>query len=356
MNALVGFRQQMATVLVVFATIFALCSTSLAQVGGELQATFDRSTFGKGWSVVWARRKLQADLQDTITGLAHVGKLTDAQKQKLQLAGRGDIERCLERIESLRQRIASPADEKDGDGSRRRELEREIESLRILFDSPFSDESLFRKLLSTTLSAEQFARYEARREIQRVGGRIATRPQGTGAGLEVRLENIPLTDESLARVKGLATEVVAMHLAKTQVTDTGLAHLAGMSNLQTLDLSNTNITDSGLVHLEKLRSLQTLTLYNTRVTGSGLASLKGLTSLRQLSLGRTRVDDAGLADLSRLKSLLHLDLADTKVTDGGLAHLRGLADLRHVVLRGTEATATGVADLKMFLPRVNASR
>ena len=66
----------------------------------------------------------------------------------------------------------------------------------------------------------------------------------------------------------------------SKVTDAGLVHLKGLTELQTLQLANTKVTDAGLVHLKGLTKLQKLELYNTKVTDAGLMHLNGLTNLK----------------------------------------------------------------------------
>jgi Leucine-rich repeat (LRR) protein len=63
-------------------------------------------------------------------------------------------------------------------------------------------------------------------------------------------------------------------LGGTRITDTGLQHLSGLTNLQVLDLVNTPITDVGLRHLDGLTALANLDLGNTRVTHSGVEMLR----------------------------------------------------------------------------------
>ena len=43
----------------------------------------------------------------------------------------------------------------------------------------------------------------------------------------------------------------------TPISDAGLVHLSGLTNLRTLALSNTPLTDAALVHLKKLANLKT---------------------------------------------------------------------------------------------------
>ena len=73
----------------------------------------------------------------------------------------------------------------------------------------------------------------------------------------------------------------SLHLNRTQVTDAGLEHLKGLSNLEHLILFRWRVTDGGRM----------------RVTDAGLEHLKGLTSLKALVLAGTRVTDEGIKKL-----------------------------------------------------------
>ena len=108
-------------------------------------------------------------------------------------------------------------------------------------------------------------------------------------------------------------KVQAMGLIDTQVTDAGLVHLKGLTNLEVLSLEGTQVTDAGLVHLKRLTNLRWLDLSDTQVTDAGLVHLKGLTNLgrpvhlkgndltnlARLSLGNTEVTDAGVEKLQQ---------------------------------------------------------
>ena len=58
------------------------------------------------------------------------------------------------------------------------------------------------------------------------------------------------------------------------MTDAGLEHLKGLSNLRSLDLSNTGVTDAGLEHLKGLKSLRSLDLRHTKVSDEGVSRLQ----------------------------------------------------------------------------------
>jgi len=76
-----------------------------------------------------------------------------------------------------------------------------------------------------------------------------------------------------------------------QVTDAWFADLEEFPQLQ--GFMGTRVTDAGLEHLKGLTQLQWLNLTGTRVTDAGLKHLKGLGQLRLLDLENTQVTDAG---------------------------------------------------------------
>jgi hypothetical protein len=104
-------------------------------------------------------------------------------------------------------------------------------------------------------------------------------------------------DGGLDALAPIADKVASLDLARTKVTDAGLAKVAAMKNLQELHLENTGIGDAGLDHLKGLASLEYLNLYNTKVTDSGISKLSGLGKLKAIYLWQSGVTKAGVAAL-----------------------------------------------------------
>jgi uncharacterized membrane protein len=77
------------------------------------------------------------------------------------------------------------------------------------------------------------------------------------------------------------------------------------------ELARTGITDAGLATLSKFPHLRALHLDETDLTGSGLANLTQLTQLNYLNLSGTKVTQASIAPLSGMKSMHHLYVYDT---------------------------------------------
>jgi len=117
-----------------------------------------------------------------------------------------------------------------------------------------------------------------------------------------------------------------------------------------VDLRGNGVTDAGVVHLQGLSQLQHLSLWDTQVTDAGLMHLQGLTQLRSLDL------DPGLERLKGLTQLRILDLSGTQVADAGLVHLEGLTRLQWLRLVGTKVTDAGVRELQKALPNAHIVR
>jgi hypothetical protein len=75
-------------------------------------------------------------------------------------------------------------------------------------------------------------------------------------------------------------------LIGTRVTDAGLEHLKGLTDLKILLLVGTPVTDAGLDHLKGLAKLEFVNLSGTQVTEKGIEELQK--ALPDLSIHRTR--------------------------------------------------------------------
>jgi len=132
-----------------------------------------------------------------------------------------------------------------------------------------------------------------------------------------------LNDESLVfigKIKGLKS----LNLGDAQVTNAGLKSIAGLKDLETLDLGWTkDVGDAGLPLLTKLPNLRVLGLGGTKVTDAGLPILASIKSLKEVKLGATAVTDRGFASLEACKGLEKIALGKkTKVTPAAIDRLK----------------------------------
>lgn len=117
--------------------------------------------------------------------------------------------------------------------------------------------------------------------------------------VDLNLAGDHVDDAFLSQLEPIATQVYALNLARTKITDDGLKAIQNLKNLCRLHLENTKITDAGLTHLKGLSNLEYLNLYGTGVTDSGLSELEGLKNLRAVYLWQTKVTPAGAEKLQK---------------------------------------------------------
>ena len=143
------------------------------------------------------------------------------------------------------------------------------------------------------------------------------------------------------------------------LNDANMQKLGELRKLKVLKLNGANIADRGLDRpghklarrqkltslskLAGLTNLEALELNRTPLTKPGLEALRQLPQLRRLSLEYAGgVDDQAIPALLALDHLESLHLAGTGVTDEGLQRIGSLKHLKDLRVGGTEVTRKGV--------------
>lgn len=160
----------------------------------------------------------------------------------------------------------------------------------------------------------------------------------------VTIQKKPATDAILTYIERLR-HLKHLDLRETDMTDAGLAHLAGLTDLRTLSYNGSpNLTDAGLAHLSGLRRLERLWMGETpAIKGPGLSHLAGLSRLVFLNVDINT--DAGLSNLSRLTALKSL-MMNLPVTESALAELSRLTSLEDLAFGGDADPTPKLADLR----------
>lgn len=100
-----------------------------------------------------------------------------------------------------------------------------------------------------------------------------------------------------------------------EITDAGLSHLVGLSQLRGLDLAAPDVTDEGLKSLAKLQNLEALMLNGSGLSGEGLGDLSQLTYLRSLGVKGWSLKEDALSELPKLGYLRQLSLWRCSLSD-----------------------------------------
>jgi hypothetical protein len=123
-----------------------------------------------------------------------------------------------------------------------------------------------------------------------------------------------------------------------------------------VDLGNQRVNTDSLELLTELSELKAVYLYYSELTDASIKHLPNCPKLEVLDLDGTRITDAGLKDVGRIPRLKWLGLRETAISDDGLRHLHSLRHLEQVLLWNTSVSESGAQDLRTKLPGAVVSR
>ena len=121
-------------------------------------------------------------------------------------------------------------------------------------------------------------------------------------------------DEKLLLLEPLANQLLWLNLARTGVTDKGIASLTKHKLLSRLHLENTSLTDVATIHLSKLSNLEYLNLYGTEISDLSVPNLQKLSKLNKIFLWQTKMTPQGTDSLKKhfVNSRIYDDLVAQK--------------------------------------------
>jgi hypothetical protein len=148
--------------------LWAVCPSALAMAQDEdhvvvnvrpafTDENFNQWVFQHFGNAQNARKRLDTMLALQAYEVDRICAMSEDQKRKLQLAGRGDIKRFFDRVEESRKKFQLV----NNDQNKLPEILQEIQPLHASLQSGlFADDSIFAKTLRVTLTPEQLKQYE----------------------------------------------------------------------------------------------------------------------------------------------------------------------------------------------------
>ena len=108
-----------------------------------------------------------------------------------------------------------------------------------------------------------------------------------------------------------------LNIDDSQIGDHSVATIADLPDLTSLSLHGSNITDEGLRHLATMKRLESLSIGGgpATFTARGLAPLATLQGLNSLDLQSASVSRDGVSELCRLKGLARIHLEHAEIPD-----------------------------------------
>ncbi len=157
-----------------------------------------------------------------------------------------------------------------------------------------------------------------------------------GALQELRilyLNDAGITDADLKEIQNPALEELS--LGRAYIQGPGLAALAGLKRLRTLNLLGTRIDDQAIAHLEKLPLLENLNISRTGVGDEGMRTIARLPNLRRLVMTHLRVSNRGIAALTTAPCLEDINLSFTETDGAAVWSFTRLPRLKRLRVTGT---------------------
>jgi hypothetical protein len=176
--------------------------------------------------------------------------------------------------------------------------------------------------------------------IRKSGGQAFTN-RSNGQITEINLNGQPTISPALLKRIGGIESLTDLSLEKTSVTDQGIHALAGLRQLEWLNLYQTPLSASAVAKIATLKSITDLPVGETGITDAGLKHLGTMTRLRYLGLRGNPITDPGISHLTALTNLTGLHLGETAITDAAIGHLTNFHRIRKLWLHDTAISDRG---------------
>jgi len=156
-----------------------------------------------------------------------------------------------------------------------------------------------------------------------------------------------VTGSGLAYLKELP--LTYLRLYQLKLDESRLNYLAGLKQLEELEVKRMPLRDEDLAVIGKLTKLKRLNFDSETVSDGGIAYLAGLTALEDLAPWIS-MTDVGLSYLANMNKLERLQVKGD-FTDQGLSHLERLKALRNLrITSGNDFSPAKLEHLQKELP------
>jgi hypothetical protein len=154
-------------------------------------------------------------------------------------------------------------------------------------------------------------------------------------------------DADFFRHLGEIDTLESVNIIATKASDDWIAPLGKLTGLKSLKFTNNGkLTDAGLAHLAGLKNLEAFSFVGTGITGRAYSGFEGWDKLIKCSHRGSSIDDEGLKQLcDHLPHLESLSLAHAKFTDEGAPHLAKLTHLKGLELGTSNASSESLRAL-----------
>lgn len=148
-------------------------------------------------------------------------------------------------------------------------------------------------------------------------------------GIKGKRETDPF-DHAFYEHLGQIPDIESLTILHTTAQNADLVPVANLVNLKNLNITNqSKLNDEGLAHLAGLKNLERFSFVGTSMTGQPFKDFEGWTKLTRCSFRGSKIDDEGLKQLcAHFPNLESLVLAHANFTDAAAIHLATFQNLK----------------------------
>lgn len=161
----------------------------------------------------------------------------------------------------------------------------------------------------------------------------------TALGIKAKREVDPF-DKAFYDHLGEIPQLESVTILHTTCQNDWLIPIGKLTGLKSINITNQGkLTDEGLAHLAGLKNLERLGYVGTQMTGHAFQNFKDFTKLKSCSFRGSKIDDEGIKALcDAFPQLESLVLAHCYCTDAGAANLAKLTKLKNFEIGSRKAT------------------
>ena len=108
-----------------------------------------------------------------------------------------------------------------------------------------------------------------------------------------------VTEQAVALLQLIQKQLAWLKLGYANLSDNSWKIIGQCTQLTRLSIDHTNLTDAQIIHLAGLKNLQYLNLVGTKITVQGVQQLKMMTALEDLYLGQTSIKGNDFINLKK---------------------------------------------------------
>jgi hypothetical protein len=164
--------------------------------------------------------------------------------------------------------------------------------------------------------------------LQKLGAKVS---ETAGVVTQVNVKCDAFTEADF-KTLGSFTTIKDLTISGKTITDSTLALLTGLTELERFSSDGIQLTDAGFRHFAAFQKLKSISFFHPafrskEFTGSGLAALKALPKLERLTFAGSTAGDAAMEAIGQITQLKEFRTWHTAQTQAGNAHLLKLTGL-----------------------------